>query len=103
MEKYAIIISPEIQYHFQVGAYPHHSTGGCKYKIYLEDSFVASLEPDGQDFLHVCQNPGNIDLEVLHLLAEQIELRHPHAVQLDELEHIELDEDDELEAPPQVN
>jgi len=69
MEKYAVIISPEIQYHFQVGQYPHHPSGGCMYKIYHKEAFVASLEPGGQDFLQVCQNPGDIDLEILHLLA----------------------------------
>jgi len=84
MEKYAVIMSPEIQYHFDVEQYPHHGSAGCKYKIYIGEKFIASLEPDGQDFLHVCQNPGNIDLEVLHLLAEQIELRHPRAAQLGE-------------------
>jgi hypothetical protein len=101
MEKYAVIISPEIQYYFEVEQYPHQVSGGCKYKVYQEGEFLASLEPDGQDFLHVCQNPGAIDVEILHLLAEQIELRHPNSRHLDNVENIEFDSDDELEAPPQ--
>ncbi len=64
-----------------------------RYKIYNKEAFVASLEPDGQDFLHVCQNPGDRDLEILHLLAEQIKLRHPRASKLGDLENIKLDVD----------
>jgi hypothetical protein len=103
MEKHVLIISPEVQYEFQVGQYPHHSSRGCKYKIYLEEKLVASLEPYGRGFLHVCQNVGNIDMEILHLLAEQIEVHHPTSIQLGELENIEFDGDDELEPPPQNN
>lgn len=102
METYTLSLSPDHQWHFQVSQHPH-TNGGCKYKIYQEGDFVASLEPDGQDFLHVCQNPAAIDLEILHLLAEQIESRHPNARQLNDLENIEFDRDDELEAPPQAH
>ncbi|MNK40692.1 hypothetical protein D3C87_593420 [compost metagenome] len=91
MEKYTVIISLEIQYHFQVGQYPRYPSGGCKYKIYHREAFVARLEPNGQYFSHVHQNPGDIDLEILHLLAEQIELRRPRASKLGELENIEFD------------
>lgn len=101
MENYTITITPEHQHHFQVSFHPHHATGSCKYKIFQNGTFVASLEPDRQDFLHVCQNKADIDLEILHLLAEQIEARHPSTRQLGELESIEFDSDDELEAPPQ--
>lgn len=101
MENYTVTITPDHHYHFQVEQYPHHATGQCTYKIYQNGDFVASLEPDGQDFLHVCQNPADVDLEILHLLAEQIESRHPNARHLGELENIEFDEDDEMEAPLQ--
>lgn len=103
MENYIISISPTHQYHFQVEQYPHHATGSCKYKIYQDGKFVASLEHDGQNFLHVCQNPADIDLEILHLLAEKIELRHPDLSHLADLKNIEFDRDDEMEAPPQKN
>ena len=32
------------------------------------------------DFLHICQNPGHIKEEVLHLLADKIEAHHPHGI-----------------------
>ena len=101
MENYTVTLGPEHQHQFQVEQYPHQSSGGCKYKIFQNETFVASLEPDGQDFLHVCQNPAGIDLEILHLLAEQIESRHPNRRHLGDLENIEFDGDDEMEASPQ--
>jgi hypothetical protein len=101
MENYTVILSPKCQHLFQIGQYPHTPTAGCKYKIFQNGNFVASLEPDRADFLHVCQNPAGIDLEILHLLAEQIEIRHPGARQLGDLENMEFDRDDEMEAPPQ--
>lgn len=99
MENYTIRIElgRESQ-EFQVSEHPHNG-GSCKYKIYQNDRFVAGLEPDGQDFLHICQNPEDLDIEILHLLAEEIEARHPSPSHIDGLEHIEFDDDDELEAP----
>jgi len=86
MENYIIEITSEHQHHFQVTEHPHHQTGGCKYKIFQNQTFVASLEPDGQHFLHVCTNPAGVDLEILHLLAEQIQAHHPHPRHLNEPE-----------------
>lgn len=103
METYTVTITPEHHYHFQVLQCPHHATGGCRYKIYQDGDFAASLEPDSRDFLHVCKNPADIDLEVLHLLAEKIQAAHPAARLLTVLENIESDSDDEMEPPPQVN
>jgi hypothetical protein len=102
METYTISLSATHQHHFQVAEYPHHASGSCKYKIFQNGDFVASLEPDSHDFLHICKNPGNIDIEVLHLLAEDIETRHPSPRHVGGLENIEFDEDDELEAPAQT-
>ena len=101
MDNFSVTLSPNHKCHFQVEQHPHHVTGGCKYKIYQDGKFVASLEPDSRNFLHVCQNPAAIELEILHMLAEQIELVHPGTAHLEELQNIELDSDDELEAPPQ--
>jgi len=101
MGQYTIALDLGSQRHtFQISEHPH-ITGSCKYYIYQNGTFVASLEPDGQDFLHICRNPANLDIEILHLLAEQIEARHPSPYHIDGLETIEFDDDDELEAPPQ--
>ena len=102
METYTISLTATHQHHFQVAEYPHHASGSCKYKIFQNGDFVASLEPDSHDFLNVCKNPGNIDIELLHLLAEQIQERHPISRHIGDLENIEFDGDDELEAPAQT-
>lgn len=101
MENYTIALNEAHQFHFQVAEYPHHTSGSCKYKVFQNETFVASLEPDSCGFLHVCRNPADIDLEILHLLAEQIEVRHPSPRHIGDLENIEVDSDDELQAPPQ--
>ena len=65
--------------HFQVGEYPHHDERRCRYRIFEGDVYVASFEPDLHNFLHVCQNPGELPEELLHELADQIEAKIPHA------------------------
>lgn len=78
MENYPITISVDkTVHHFEVGEYPHHEDDRCKYKVYENGQYVASFEPDAQEFLHICQNPGGVDEEILHLLADQIEAHHP--------------------------
>ena len=81
MENYAITISKDKKvHHFEVGEYPHHNEEQCKYKVFENGVYVASFEPDAQDFLHICQNPGEVDKEILHLLADKIEGHHPHGI-----------------------
>ncbi len=81
MENYPITINVDKKvHHFEVGEYPHHNEEQCKYKVFEQGVYVASFEPDAQDFLHICQNPGNIDEEVLYLLADKIEGHHPHGI-----------------------
>jgi hypothetical protein len=78
MENYPITISKDKQvHHFEVGEYPHHDEQHCKYKVFENGVYVASFEPDAQDFLHICQNPGRLDEEILYLLADEIETHHP--------------------------
>ena len=81
MENYPITITVDEEvYKFEVGEYPHHNGEQCKYKVFEQGVYVASFEPDAEDFLHICQNPGGIDEEVLHLLADKIEGHHPHGI-----------------------
>lgn len=78
MENYAITISKDkLVHHFEVGEYPHHDEQSCKYKVFENGEYVASFEPGAQDYLHICQNPGGLDEEILYLLADQIEAHHP--------------------------
>jgi len=60
-------------HHFQVADYPHHNKRHCKYKVFENGVNVASFEPDTQQCLHICQNPGGLDNMLLNLLADKIE------------------------------
>ena len=80
MDNYTITISHDKEiHHFQVGEYPHHDDQRCKYRVFENGRYVASFEPDAHNFLHICQNPGEIAEELLHELADQIEINIPHA------------------------
>ncbi|WP_454802931.1 hypothetical protein [Mucilaginibacter phyllosphaerae] len=81
MDNYPITISLDKEvHHFEVGEYPHHDEERCKYKIFENGAYVASFTPDDHDFLHICQNPGAVGEEVLHLLADKIEKHHPQGM-----------------------
>lgn len=78
MDNFPITISKDTAiYHFEVGEYLHHDEEQCKFKVFENGLYVASFEPDAQNFLHICQNPGKVDEAILHLLADQIEAHHP--------------------------
>jgi hypothetical protein len=81
MENYPITISLDKEvHHFEVGEYVHHDGERCKFRVFEDGEFVASFQPDEQDFLHICQNPAGINEEILHLLADKIEAHHPHGI-----------------------
>jgi hypothetical protein len=81
MENYPITISKDkVVHHFEVGEYAHHDGDRCKFRVYENGEYVASFTPDDQDFLNICQNPGGVEEEILHLLADQIEAHHPHGI-----------------------
>jgi hypothetical protein len=63
-----------------VAEYPHHEDGRCKYRVFEKGTFVASFEPDARHILHICQSSADFDEQILHLLADQIELYHPHNI-----------------------
>jgi hypothetical protein len=51
----------------------HHMDDRCKFEVYRHGEFVASFEPDPQHHLQVCRNNGQLDDELLHLVADEIE------------------------------
>jgi hypothetical protein len=84
MENYPITISIDKEvYHFEIGEYLHHDSESCKVKVFQNGKLVASFQPDEYDYLQICHNPGNLDEELLHLLADQIEAHHPHGINKD--------------------
>jgi hypothetical protein len=81
MENYPITISLDnAVHHFEVGEYAHHDDDKCKYRVYENGAYVASFTPDSHDFLQICQNPGKVVEEILHLLADKIETHHPQGI-----------------------
>lgn len=83
MENYAITISMDKEvHHFEVGEYVHQDDAKCKFRVFENGVYVASFEPDNHQFLHICQNPGGLDEEILHLLADEIEGHHPHGINI---------------------
>ncbi len=78
MENFPVTISVDksVQ-HFEIGEYLHHSGETCKFKVFKNGVWVASFEPDPHEYLRVCNNPGKLGEQVLHLLADQIETHHP--------------------------
>jgi hypothetical protein len=81
MENYPITIAIDKEvHHFEVGEYLHHDEERCKFRVFENGSYVASFTPDSHDFLQICQNPGGLPEEVLHLLADQIEAHHPQGI-----------------------
>lgn len=74
MELFKIAVSKDEEtFEFEVADYIHHEGEQCKFEIYRSGQMVAGFEPDSHQFLHICKNPGNINEEVLHLIADKIE------------------------------
>ncbi len=71
-----ISVNKDFQY-FEVGEYLHHDGEACKFKVFKDGVWVASFEPDPHEYLRICNNPGNLKEQILHLLADQIENHHP--------------------------
>lgn len=61
---------------FEVRDYAHDDDSRCKFEIYQNERLIASFEPDKRGFLHICKNPGKVEEEVLHLIAEKLETYH---------------------------
>jgi len=79
MENHIIAITYKKEQHqFSISDHPHHDGERCKYKVFENGLLVASFEPDAQQFLHLCQNPGKLEDKLVHELAAKIESALPH-------------------------
>jgi hypothetical protein len=58
---------------FEVREYLHHDSEKCKIEVFRDDALVVSFNPDPHEHLSVCQNPGNLDKKLVHLIADQLE------------------------------
>lgn len=74
MERFPIKVTRDSEeYVFEVVDYVHHSGDRCKFEVFIHGELVASFEPDRNDHLQVCRNAGELDDELLHLVADEIE------------------------------
>lgn len=48
-------------------------TDRCEFEVYLREALVAVFEPDEDEYIHICRNPGGLDEEVIVQIADRIE------------------------------
>ncbi|SEN03415.1 hypothetical protein SAMN05192574_102247 [Mucilaginibacter gossypiicola] len=71
MEKFEIKVNgPEDVYYFEIEIL---RSDHCAYQVYENGKLVAVFEPDEEEFLHICDNPGGLDEEVIYEIGLKIE------------------------------
>jgi|GEM_PF-3101129 hypothetical protein len=75
MEKFDLrIIQGKEELMFEVKEYLHHQHDDrCKVEVYKDDILMVSFNPDPHEHLTVCQNPGNLDKKLVHLIVDKLE------------------------------
>ena len=58
---------------FEVREYMHHDSEKCKIEVFKDEAMVVSFNPDQHEHLSVCQNPGKLDKQLVHLIADHLE------------------------------
>ena len=48
-------------------------TDKCEFEVYLDERLLAIFEPDEDEYIHICRNPGGLDEEVIVQIADRIE------------------------------
>jgi hypothetical protein len=74
MEKFKISVASTGElFNFQVV-----NNGGdkCEYEVFAGDELVAVFEPDENEYIHICRNPGGLDEEVIVQIADRIEAHY---------------------------
>jgi hypothetical protein len=74
MEKSKFSITNNKQvYQFELAEYPHHEDERCKFEVFQNGEMIAGFEPDRNEIVRVCKNPGKVELSILNLIAEHLE------------------------------
>ena len=45
----------------------------CEFEVYLGNVLMAIFEPDENEYIHICRNPGGLDEEIVVQIADAIE------------------------------
>jgi len=74
MEKFNISVPGTGElFNFQV---VNNGADKCEYEVYAADQLVAVFEPDEDEYIHICRNPGGLDEEVIVGIADRIEAHY---------------------------
>ena len=74
MERFEISVAGTDElFNFQV---VNKGTESCEYEVYAGDQLVAVFEPDEDEYIHICRNPGGLDEEVIVRIADGIEAHY---------------------------
>ena len=70
MEEFTIKITQESgQMEYRV---VDEETGKCEFEVYLSKVLMTVFEPDENEYIHICRNPGGLDEEVIVQIADGI-------------------------------
>jgi hypothetical protein len=71
MEKFEVSITVDNKlYHFE---FIDREKRPCEFEIYDNGRLEAVFEPDENEYIHICRNPGGLDEEVIVAIADRIE------------------------------
>jgi len=74
MEKFEISVAGTDElFNFQV---VNSGADKCEYEVYSGEQLVAVFEPDEDEYIHICRNPGGLDEEVIVGIADRIEAHY---------------------------
>jgi len=74
MEKFKIrVVSIGEVFNFQV---VNNGADKCEYEVFAGIELVAVFEPDEDEYIHICLNPGGLDEEVIVQIADRIEAHY---------------------------
>lgn len=51
-------------------------TDKWEFEVYLADVLMAVFEPDENEYIHICRNPGGLDEEIIVQIADRIEAHY---------------------------
>ena len=74
MEKFSITVAgTDGMLDFQV---INNGADKCEYEVFAHEKLVAVFEPNEDEYIHICRNPGGLDEEVIVQIADRIEAHH---------------------------
>ena len=74
MEKFEISVAGTDElFNFQV---VNNGADKCEYEVFAGDQLVAVFEPNEDEYIHICRNPGGLDEEVIVQIAGRIEANY---------------------------